>query len=192
MGSVDRLPEETSIDDLVVRRWTVDDLEALHAAIGENVEHLRPRMPWIAEEPKPLAGRRALVQGWSDAWANGGDVVMGIWREGAVVGATGLHHRGWPDGPEIGFWVDHRHLGQGIATRSSRALTDLALTLAGVDAVYLTHDRTNLASRRVPEKLGYTWLGEAAVTDPSKVAPADDGVLGRWRMARADWPPAAP
>lgn len=184
---MDRLPDATSIDDLEIRRWTLDDVPALHAAIVANVEHLRARMPWIGFEPVTLEGRRELVEGWTEAWELGGDVHLGIWRDGTVVGATGLHHRGWPDGPEIGFWVAGNEQGKGIATRASAALTTLALTDGEVGAVYLAHDRTNLASRRVPEKLGYRWIGEAPVTDPTKIAPADCGVNGRWRMARADW-----
>lgn len=180
------IPEEASIDDLVVRRWRAADVVALHEAILANLEHLRPRMTWIAEEPMTLAERRAKIEGWTATWAAGGDLMAGIWRDGQVVGSAGLHHRGWPDGREIGFWVDGASQGQGIATRASRALTDLAFTTDD-DACYLAHDRTNLASRRVPEKLGYLDIGEEAVTDPAKIAPADCGVHGRWRMTRAEW-----
>ena len=90
------------------------------------------------------------------------------------------------DGPEIGFWVDGACQGQGIASRSSRALVDLVASDGRYDAVYLAHDRTNLASRRVPEKLGFDLLHEVPVTDPEKIAPADAGFSVRWRMA-IDW-----
>ncbi|MBX3314668.1 MAG: GNAT family N-acetyltransferase [Actinobacteria bacterium] len=180
------LPEQTSIDDLLIRRWRAEDVPALHEAITSNIDHLRPRMPWIADEPTSIEDRRLLVDGWTAAWRDGGDVVMGIWRDDRVVGATGLHHRGWPDGPEIGFWVDGACQGQGIASRSSRALVDLVASDGRYDAVYLAHDRTNLASRRVPEKLGFDLLHEVPVTDPEKIAPADAGFSVRWRMA-IDW-----
>lgn len=181
------LPEETTIDDLVIRRWRAEDVEALHDAITANVEHLRPRMPWIVHEPTSLEDRCVLVDGWNEAWRDGGDVTMGVWRDGRVVGSTGLHHRGWPDGPEIGFWVDRDCQGQGIATRVSVALTGLVADDGRFGAVYLAHDRSNLASRRVPEKLGYEFVDEVPVTDPEKLSPADAGFNVRWRMPTDRW-----
>lgn len=180
--------DHTTTGDLVIRRWDVDDAPALHAAIVANVDHLRPRMPWIRLEPQTVEQRRTLIAGWTEAWASGGDLVCGVWRGDALVATAGLHYtRGWGDGPEIGYWVVADEQRKGIATRTSAALVDLALTDPANDAVYLANDLTNLASRRVPEKLGFLHLGTVVVLDPEKIAPADEGVHDHWRMARVDW-----
>lgn len=180
---IQRLPERTEVDDLVIRRWTVEDAPALGAAIAANLDHLRPRMAWTAAEPLTLDARRELIAGWTDAWADGDEVVMGIWQNDKVVGSTGLHRRGWPDGVEIGFWVAADHQGRGIATRVSEALVDLVFAETEFDAVYLANDVENAASRRIPEKLGFTHLGRFAADRP--LAPADTGIDDRWRLPRS-------
>jgi hypothetical protein len=39
----------------VLRRWRAQDAEALGRAVAQSIEHLRPWMAWIAEEPATLA-----------------------------------------------------------------------------------------------------------------------------------------
>lgn len=178
-----RLPDHTTAGELTIRRWTVDDAPALHAAIAGNVDHLRPRMAWVANEPLTLAERTDLIERWTEAWARGDDEVMlGIWHGDEVVGSTGLHGRGWPDGVEIGFWVAADRQRQGIATQVSAALARMVFAETDLEAVYLANDIENLASRRVPEKLGFTHLGTAPTE--RALAPADTSMDDRWRLAR--------
>lgn len=178
-----RLPDHTTAGELTIRRWTVDDAPALHAAIARNVDHLRARMAWVANEPLTLADRTALIERWTEAWERGADeVILGIWDGDQVVGGTGLHGRGWPDGVEIGFWVAAARQGQGIATRVTAALASMVFAETDLEAVYLANDVENLASRRVPEKLGFTHLG--TVPTDRALAPADTGIDDRWRLAR--------
>jgi RimJ/RimL family protein N-acetyltransferase len=171
--------------DLRLCRWTPDDAERLAALVTENVEHLRPRMAWVAAEPLALAARQALLEGWDQQWRQGREVVYRIELDGVAVGTCGLHDRGGPDEREIGYWVDHRHLGRGLATRSSALLTDVAFEQPAVSSVVILHDVTNLASRRVPEKLGYRNLGERPSDRP--LGPADVGRDGVWSMDRVAW-----
>lgn len=181
------LPTATDQDGLVLRTWTAADVPALARAIETSTEHLRPWMAWIAHEPQTLEQRSELVARWEREHLDGGDAVFGIWRDDTVVGSCGLHRRIGAGGLEIGYWVHVDHVGRGIATTASRALTDLAFTVDGIDVVEIRHDRTNAASRRVPEKLGYTWVGEAA-PNRAESAPAETGVDGLWRTTRATWP----
>jgi RimJ/RimL family protein N-acetyltransferase len=171
--------------DLRLCRWTPDEAERLAALVAENVEHLRPRMPWVAAEPLALEARRALLEGWDQQWREGREVVYRMELDGVAVGTCGLHDRGGPDEREIGYWVDHRHQGRGLATRSSALLTDVAFEQPSVTSVVILHDATNLASRRVPEKLGYRDEGEHPSDRPQGAA--DTGRDGRWRIDRAGW-----
>ena len=36
-----------------LRHWRAEDAEAQARAIEESLDHLRPWMPWAADEPKP-------------------------------------------------------------------------------------------------------------------------------------------
>lgn len=179
-----RLPQAVQRHGLHLRRWTDDDVDVLHLLIARNVEHLRPFMAWASSEPLALAERRDLVQRWSEQWAGGGDVAMGIWWGGAAVGASGLRRSG-ENGLEIGYWVDRDHLRQGIATATSRLLTDLAFTVPGVERVRICHDVANTTSARVPSALGFVRLEDRP--SDSAPAPAATGVDAVWQVSRTAW-----
>ncbi len=179
-----RLPERTEGQGLVVRRWRRRDVPALQVAVADSLEHLRPWMPWAAAEPQTLPQRRALVRNWNRLWRAGGDVVMGIFEDGQVVGGTGLHRRRGPAALEIGYWVHVAHTGRGVATRTASLLTSLAFTVPGNEAVEIHHDRANHRSAAVPRRLGFTFVGE---TPDEPHAPGEVGVDCTWRVTGAQW-----
>lgn len=180
------LPQETEAEGLVLRRWVTAEAPALHEAVVASVEHLRPWMAWIRHEPLTVPERADLIAGWERDWLDGGDVVFAIWQDATVVGGSGLHRRIGENGLEIGYWVHADHVGRGIATTASRAATDLAFTVADIDRVEIHHDVTNAASRRVPEKLGFVAVAEAAAKRED-LAPAETGTDCIWRTTRSSW-----
>lgn len=184
------LPTSIERDGLLLRTWTAADVAAMAEAVAVNTEHLRPFMAWIAHEPLSPTARAELVAGWERQRLDGGDVVFGIWRDGEILGGAGLHRRIGPTGLEIGYWVHCDHVGQGIATAAARCLTDLAFAVEGIDVVEIRHDVANAASRRVPEKLGFTWIGEVP-PNRADAAPAETGVDGLWRTTHPAWLTAA-
>jgi RimJ/RimL family protein N-acetyltransferase len=98
-----------------------------------------------------------------------------------------LHQRIGPGGQEIGYWVRTSHTRRGYATAAARALTDMAFTMPGVDRVEIHHDVANVASGRVPAKLGFTHVGD--VRSPIE-APGETGTQSIWRVLRNSWPTA--
>jgi ribosomal-protein-serine acetyltransferase len=183
-GLATRLPERIEGEGLVLRRWLVEDAELQERAVSESLEHLRPWMPFIAEEPKPLEQRRRMIAAWERDWAAGGDVYLAVVLEDRIAGSTGLHRRRGPHALEIGYWTHPAFLRRGIATRVARLLTDTALALEGIDRVEIRHDRANVASSRVPRRLGFALIGEA---ERPPAAPAETGVDFVWEMTRAAW-----
>lgn len=179
-----RLPSSVRTERLLLRQWSEDDVPALVGAVTESLDHLRPWMPWVADEPLSDESRLELIREWKEQWKQGGDTVLGIFREGEVVGGTGLHRRIGPNSIEIGYWIHVAHTGQGYATEAARALTDAAFEISGVEAVEIHHDRANLASRRVPEKLGFAIKREKQ-RDPR--APGETDVEIQWIMTREAW-----
>lgn len=87
-------------------------------------------------------------------------------------------------GLEIGYWVHPAFTGQGFATRAAQALTTLGLSLPGVSHIEIHHDKANVASGRVPLKLGFELVGERPV---EAAAPGETGVHCIWRTTRASW-----
>lgn len=176
-----RPPERLVTDLCVVRRMTEADAESWKDAVDRSIEHLRPWMPWIKDEPMSLEARRELLATWSAEWDEDKEYPYGIEVDGAIVGSTGLHRRGDTGTLEIGYWIAVDFVGRGIATASSRALTETAMSLEGVDAVEIVHDVANVTSGRIPEKLGYR-LVSTEEREPS--APGESGKFNRWRYER--------
>src|SRR5215217_5953441 len=135
-----RLPDRIEGDGLVLRRWRAEDAELLHEAVVDSVEHLRPWMPWIADEPMSVEQRRALIEGWERDWEGGGDVVLAIVRDGIVAGGSGLHRRRGPDVLEIGYWLRPGFVGRGIVTTAARLLTTAAFAVDGIERVEIWHE----------------------------------------------------
>ncbi|MBN2624363.1 MAG: GNAT family N-acetyltransferase [Acidimicrobiales bacterium] len=177
------MPDPATTDRLVVRQWRTEDAPALHEAVLESIEHLRPWMPWVANEPLALAARVEMVGGWARLW-DAGDRMCGMFVDERVVGGCGLHQRIGPGGQEIGYWVRVGETGHGYATAAARAMTDMAFTMPGVTHVEIHHDVANPTSGRIPAKLGFAHVHDVA--RPVE-APGETGTQRIWRMDRITW-----
>jgi ribosomal-protein-serine acetyltransferase len=181
---VDRIPALAPAPRLTLRRWELDDAEALNAAVLASLDHLRPWMPWAKFEPLMLEARQALIRDWESAWEAGGDLVLGAFDGDAIVGGCGLHLRSGPVAMEIGYWVHVAHVRLGYATEMSEALTHLAFGIDEIDRVEIHHDKANVASAGVPRRLGFELLTES----PDEIsAPGEIGVDCTWVVAREAW-----
>ncbi len=170
--------------DLTLRPWRDEDAPAMGRAVAESLEHLRPWMPWIAHEPLSDDARRALIHGWRRDAKAGGDRVFGMWLGDRVAGGCGLHHRIGPGGLEIGYWVHVAMTRRGIASEAVRQLCAMAFADPAVDRVEIHHDRANMASGRVPARLGFTHVRDRA---QAPEAPGCEGVERIWRLERDAW-----
>ncbi len=178
------LPLEVVAERVTLRQWIPFDAPSLSALITRNLDHLRPWMPWVAYEPLSDADRAALFETWRPRGSRGAMWFFGVFLDGQPIGGTGLHRRRGPKGLEIGYWIDKDHTNNGYATEVAGALTSTAFTLPGIDFVEIHHDKANVASRRVPEHLGFTFLGE---TPDEVTAPGEVGIDCGWRMQVDDW-----
>jgi GrpB-like predicted nucleotidyltransferase (UPF0157 family)/RimJ/RimL family protein N-acetyltransferase len=175
-------------DGLLLRRWLPEDAEALGQAVAESVDHLRPWMGWVGQEPTSIEDRRIRIEEWEHDWRSGGDVVLGIFLLDRVIGSCGLHRRVGADGLEIGYWIHPGFTRRGLATRVAWLLTDVAFAQPQISHVEIHHDKANVASAGVPRKLGFQFAGE---TRDQREAPADLGIEWRWRMDKRSWQASA-
>jgi RimJ/RimL family protein N-acetyltransferase len=180
-----RLPEYiVGPEGLTLRRWTRDDAAQLGEAVADSVEHLRPWISWIANEPLSVTERQAQIDSWDQEWLARGGVVMGVFLDGAVAGLCGLYRRIGPGGLEIGYWSARRFLRQGIATTAAGLLTDAAFSDPAITRVEMHHDQANPASAGVPRKLGLRFAREGV---DEIQAPGDSGFSCEWQITRQEW-----
>jgi RimJ/RimL family protein N-acetyltransferase len=141
----------------VVRCWEPRDAPGLKEAIDSSLDDLRPWLAWAYAEPQALSEKVALLRRFRGQFDLGRDFVYGIFArdESAVLGGTGLHTRSGDDAYEIGYWIRSSHMGRGLCTEATAALTRVAFELCGVDRVEIRVDPENGASLAIPRKLGY-------------------------------------
>jgi RimJ/RimL family protein N-acetyltransferase len=175
-------PDEVAAGSVRVCRWRPEDAGALHGLLLANLEHLRPWMGWVAVEPLSLEERRGKIAGWCTRWDAGEDFSFAIVDLGGeLLGGCGLHRRIAPDGLELGYWVRADRTGRGVATDAARALVEAAFSVDGITHVEIHHDAANAASRRIPEKVGFTCIGRHR---GDVAAPAEVGIDVIWRLDR--------
>ena len=179
-----QVPRRIMAEDVELRCYEFTDAYPLSEAVASSLSDLEPWMPWAKFEPQTLEQRAELIETWRREWDMGNEFVMGIFLNGTLVGSSGLHLRGEAGQIEIGYWVSSNFVGQGIATRSSRALMNAAFALPEVNEVHILHDKANVNSQRVPEKLGLELLKEEPRPPQS---PGESGTACLWSMTRERW-----
>jgi RimJ/RimL family protein N-acetyltransferase len=185
--------DEVRTERFVLRPYAASDAEELLAAIGDSQAELIPWMPW-ALELGTIEQRREFVQGRIDDLAKAraeaidgvmrGEIVYGIWDGDRLVGGTGIHDRVGDLAREIGYWTRTAHVGTGIATEISRALTTEILRNPAMDHAVINCDIGNRASARIPVKVGYELVEE---TFRVREAPGEQRLTQTRIMRRANW-----
>ncbi|HVV06378.1 MAG TPA: GNAT family protein [Puia sp.] len=146
---------------LVLRCYEPGDAPALHQAITRSIDHLRPWLPWVQQEPRDLEARIGLVRMFRGQFDMGLDYAFGIFdrEETALIGSTGLHTRIGKNAREIGYWIDINHIGKGYATEAVGALVRTAFDIEGLSRIEIRCAPDNIRSQHVPEKLGFRMEG---------------------------------
>lgn len=161
------------------------EAEELTQVVAQDVDHLRPWMPWAAE-PISVEAQAEFVRSSVASWEQCDG--FGYWlREagsGELVGCAGLMTRQGPGALEIGYWVRASRVRRGYATAAARALTDAAFGVPGVERVEIHCDEANVASAGVPRALGYRL---ARVEDRPAEAPSETGRHMVWVVDAPDW-----
>lgn len=155
------LPARLETERLLLRPWQLADAAQLEEALGESVDHLLPWIPWATRDAPTRQQTQELVAGWIAQRESGENFMYAVFdRDGdTLVGGIGLYARVGPDALEVGYWIRRSAAGRGLATEATRVLTGAGLAVPGVRRLEIRTDPRNLASRRVPEKLGYALTG---------------------------------
>jgi RimJ/RimL family protein N-acetyltransferase len=171
-------PQELRLPGFVLRAWTPAHAASLRAALVASDTHLRAWTPWVVDGKVPGQSLEERLALHATAFASGTEWVYGLFSDGGeVLGGCGLYPRVGPGAVELGYWLAAGHTGRGLATRASAALTEVAFASPAIDHVEIRCDRRNVASARVPERLGYR------IVDPPPAGTPPDLVV--WRLSHA-------
>lgn len=142
-----------------IRLLRADDADVLYDVTVRNREHLRPWMSWL-DSLIDASDTYAFVRAAEKEAYEHTSFKAGIWRGEELIGAIDLHEIDWANGSaRIGYWLDKAHTGQGIMTRAVHVLTEYAFDALDLHRVEIRVATENTASRRIPERLGFTLEG---------------------------------
>lgn len=180
-------PDRLESDLVALVRSRPSHVDGLQAAIEMSHPELHQFMDWASgEKPQDrettldfLATRQSA---WRDREAFNYSMTEPV--SGEIIGSCGLMARQGPRRLEIGYWVRSDRAGRGVASAAAALLTEAAFEIRDIDIVQIHHDAANVASGRVPEKLGYT---EAVRRDVEIDSPGEIGVEVIWEITKPDW-----
>lgn len=160
------LPTRYATSRLLLRYWEQSDAAPMLAAIDSDRASFLPWLPWTAvdnrtvDECSAAIERMRLRRERSDPPAD--DFTIGIFERstGLPMGGTGLHRilHAWHEA-EIGYWIRSDRRAQGLCTEAVAGLITWAFTPQdaggwGLRRIHIRCAGRNLASQRVPRKLG--------------------------------------
>ena len=138
--------------DLVLRRWTEDDIAALVAGINDpEIAHWIPLIP----HPYTAEDAREFLRGEVAP----GEYRLAMTLDGAIVGGIGMGINAREYRGTIGYWVAAPARGRGICTRALQLLARYGLEKLELQRLELLTDPDNRASQRVAEKVGFQREG---------------------------------
>jgi len=144
---------------LLLRPFTADDLDGLHAAVwGDPL--VTKYLP--GGQPRPLDGTQRIVNHFLTCWERETETAWAVVLpdSGRLIGECGLSILPNPaEGIEIFYGLAADCWGQGYATELGRALLRFGFEAFGLDRMRAVAVPENTASRRVMEKLGMTYDG---------------------------------
>ena len=153
------IPFPIETERLLIRPFTLEDAEALHAVWGDprSNRFLGSRVPESVAETR----EQHLEKMIADQDRHG----IALWavlekRTGTLIGDCGLFVT--PDHPdiELAYGFGHGWWGLGYATEAARACVRVGFEQLGLDRIVADVDSWNQASIHVLEKVGFRLVSE--------------------------------
>lgn len=141
---------------LMLRAFDEGDVLPLHRVMGgTDVLRYFPR-----QDPPSLERVQKLISGQLDHWAQHG---YGWWAvvprtEAQLIGWAGLQYLPETDEIEVAYLLGKPHWGQGLGTEAARASLNFGFDDLGLDRLVGIVHPENIASQRVLEKIGMSFV----------------------------------
>jgi len=168
---------------LVLRPLVLDDATTLQKLFNNwnIIKHLNENVPW----PYPDDGAYTYFE--NDAlprMKNRKALIWTITLENVPIGL--IEYRQEPkfdtDQENRGFWIGEPYWNKGYITEAVTAVNDFVFFELGVDKMTLDNFKGNIASRRIKEKTGATYL--RLDTRPHR---GDTIEVEIWELTAEDW-----
>ncbi len=159
--SIKALPKkEFRVDsEILLRPILESDCDTMWDVFDSGREYLGKFLPWIAEYKSEMDHTRIFESRRAEKDNFDGSCAYAIEYRGELAGTVGSGLPNRDNGIEVGYWLRQDLQGRGIMTRSVKALITMLLVEIGLHRVTIRAATTNLPSRGIPERLGFTHEG---------------------------------
>lgn len=145
-------------DGLVLEPMAPWQAPEYYAVTARNLPRLAAWEPW-ASEPQTEAIVRLYLAWQAQAFTSGSALPFAIRCDGAIVGSCTARLDATDGNAEIGYWVDARVEGTGVAAESIGALVDHVFARGDTFRVQARTAVGNTRSRALLERLGFALEG---------------------------------
>ncbi len=153
--------KEFLTENLLIRTFRAEDVEALYEAVIESIKEISPWMPWCHENYS-MEESANYVLSREEAWRKEEDYSFAICdaETGLFFGVTSLNQfNRFYQFCSLGYWVRTSAAGRGVASRSARRVAQFGLQELELQRIQIVMDVENVASRRAAEKSGAKYEG---------------------------------
>ena len=154
-------PDHLETERLLIRAPKPGDAPAIHAAINELMDNLRPWMPW-ADPHETVDELETFLRSMVARFITREELMLLLWRksDGLFVGGSGLHRIDWSVPRfEIGYWVRASLEGQGYITEAVNGIAHFAFDTLQAERVEIRCDSRNQRSAAVAKRAGFSLDG---------------------------------
>ncbi|PYT01156.1 MAG: GNAT family N-acetyltransferase [Acidobacteria bacterium] len=145
-------------DELSMRAWREDDVDAALDIVMRNREHLHTFMQWMTPEYSIESAQKFITDGIASRLERK-TLGLALFRGDKLIGSVGYSFD-WPvRKTEIGYWIDKDEERRGIITRACRMMIDYAFDELQLNRVEIRCSTENRRSAAVPERLGFRKEG---------------------------------
>lgn len=147
-------------DRLILRKWQLDDAEALYK-YASDVRVCELAL-WPRHESVEMS-RKVIEEFFLP---NPDNLAITLKSTGEPIGCIGLvpsgeeHFKTADEEREVGYWIGYPYWNKGLTTEALKGLIEYYRDCKGVNSLLLTTDNRNIASQRVAEKCGFQFISD--------------------------------
>jgi len=146
-------------DEIELRPFIEKDAAEIFAAVKANYKHLQPFLHWVTEDYS-IESADEFINRTQKAFAEKTSQTFGIFYREKIVGVISFVNFNWGSKrTEIGYWIVQDYEGQGIITKSCKALIKYAYDELKMNRIEIRCATENIKSRAIPERLNFTLEG---------------------------------
>lgn len=140
----------------ILKLWMA---EVIFSTINSNREYLAEWLPFV-DATLMVDDTKQFIQSLINQPPKKKNQIYSIWYKNEFAGLIGLKDTDWVNHKtEIGYWLAEKMQKKGIITLSTQKLIKYCFSKLKINRVQIKVAVGNQASKKIPERLGFTFEG---------------------------------